>query len=70
MPSAAQLTLPAIFGLFTLSAVAVWLAGARLTYVADELADRRRLSRSLVGLLLLHYPYAPDFPVYRIWPLD
>ena len=34
-------------------AVGVWLAGARLTYLADELADRLKLARSLVGLVLL-----------------
>ena len=31
----------------------VWIAGARLAYLADALADRFKLAKSLVGLLLL-----------------
>lgn len=40
-------------GLFSISAALVWIAGARLAYLADALADRFRLAKSLVGLLLL-----------------
>lgn len=39
--------------IFALCATAVWIAGARLAYLADALADRFRLAKSLVGLLLL-----------------
>tara|TARA_R110000787_G_scaffold245099_5_gene350902 strand:+ start:132 stop:1169 length:1038 start_codon:yes stop_codon:yes gene_type:complete len=39
--------------LFALSAVFVWVAGARLAYLADALADRFKLAKSLVGLLIL-----------------
>ena len=39
--------------LFTLCASVVWFAGARLAYLADALADRYKLAKSLVGLLLL-----------------
>lgn len=39
--------------IFLACATAVWIAGARLAYVADALADRYRLAKSLVGLLLL-----------------
>ncbi|MGJ8623072.1 MAG: sodium:calcium antiporter [Yoonia sp.] len=39
--------------LFALCAVVVWFAGARLAYLADGLADRFKLAKSLVGLLLL-----------------
>ena len=39
--------------LFVLCAVVVWFAGARLAYLADALADRFRLAKSLVGLLML-----------------
>ena len=39
--------------LFALSAACVWIAGARLAYLADTLADRFRLAKSLVGLLML-----------------
>lgn len=39
--------------LFALCAAAVWFAGARLAYLADALADRFKLAKSLVGLLLL-----------------
>lgn len=38
---------------FAFCATAVWIAGARLAYVADALADRYKLAKSLVGLLLL-----------------
>ncbi|EEB82673.1 sodium:calcium antiporter [Roseobacter sp. GAI101] len=38
---------------FTFSAACVWVAGARLAYLADALADRFKLGKSLVGLLLL-----------------
>ena len=38
---------------FALSAACVWVAGARLAYLADALADRFKLAKSLVGLLLL-----------------
>ena len=39
--------------LFGLSAAVVWFSGARLAYLADTLADRFKLAKSLVGLLLL-----------------
>lgn len=38
---------------FALCAIAVWIAGARLAYLADALADRFKLAKSIVGLLLL-----------------
>ena len=38
---------------FAVSAGCVWIAGARLAYIADALADRFKLAKSLVGLLLL-----------------
>lgn len=34
-------------------AIVVWLSGARLAYLADALADRFKLAKSIVGLLLL-----------------
>ncbi len=39
--------------LFAFCAAVVWFAGARLAYLADALADRFHLAKSLVGLLLL-----------------
>ncbi len=39
--------------MFALCAGVVWFSGARLAYLADALADRYRLAKSLVGLLLL-----------------
>ena len=39
--------------IFALCAGAVWFSGARLAYLADTLADRFKLAKSLVGLLLL-----------------
>jgi cation:H+ antiporter len=38
---------------FAACATCVWIAGARLAYFADALADRFKLAKSLVGLLLL-----------------
>ncbi len=38
---------------FVVSALGVWSAGARLAYLADALADKLHLSKSLIGLLLL-----------------
>lgn len=39
--------------LFAVCAGIVWFTGARLAYLADALADRFHLAKSLVGLLLL-----------------
>ena len=39
--------------LFTLCAGVVWFSGARLAYLADALAKRYKLAKSLVGLLIL-----------------
>ena len=39
--------------MFALCAACVWIAGARLAYLADALSDRFRLAKSLVGLLVL-----------------
>jgi len=38
---------------FAVCAAVVWFSGARLAYLADSLADRYKLAKSLVGLLLL-----------------
>ncbi len=38
---------------FALCAGVVWVAGARLAYLTDALADRYRLAKSLMGLLVL-----------------
>jgi cation:H+ antiporter len=38
---------------FAAAAAVVWVAGARLAYLADTLAERFKLAKSLVGLLLL-----------------
>lgn len=46
-------TLPASLLVFALCAGVVWFAGARLAYLADALADRYMLAKSLVGLLFL-----------------
>ena len=39
--------------LFVMCASVVWISGARLAYIADGLADRFQLAKSLVGLLVL-----------------
>jgi len=41
------------FLLFVAFATGVWLSGARLTYLADELSDRLNLAKSTVGLVFL-----------------
>lgn len=39
--------------LFAACAAIVWMSGARLAYLADALADRLKLAKSIVGLLAL-----------------
>ncbi len=39
--------------LFAASALAVWVAGARLAFLADALSDRMHLAKSIVGLVFL-----------------
>ena len=46
-------SLPLSLLAFSICAAIVWVAGARLAYLADALADRFKLAKSLVGLLLL-----------------
>ena len=40
-------------GLFALVAGAVWLAGTRLAAFADEISDRRRMGKAVMGLVFL-----------------
>ena len=40
-------------GLFVLVAIAVWLAGTRLAAFADEISDRRRIGKAVMGLVFL-----------------
>jgi cation:H+ antiporter len=49
----ATLPLAVNVGLFALVAAAVWLAGTRLAALADEIADRRRMGKALMGLVFL-----------------
>lgn len=48
-----ETTLTVSLLVFGLSAAGVWFAGSRLAYLADALADRFKLAKSLVGLLML-----------------
>lgn len=48
-----ETTLLQSIGVFTCCAGVVWVSGARLAYLADTIADRFKLAKSLVGLLLL-----------------
>lgn len=50
---ATSLTESALF--FLLSAGFVWVSGARLAYLADALADRFNLAKSLMGLFVLAF---------------
>jgi len=45
--------LPLSLFCFGICAAVIWFSGARLAYLADTLADRYKLAKSLVGLLLL-----------------
>ncbi|WP_299610844.1 hypothetical protein [uncultured Tateyamaria sp.] len=46
-------TLALTFATFAISAFSVWVAGARLAYLADALSDRMKLAKSVVGLVFL-----------------
>ncbi|WP_299210321.1 hypothetical protein [uncultured Tateyamaria sp.] len=46
-------SLPLTMLVFAISAFAVWVAGARLAYLADALSDRLKLAKSVVGLVFL-----------------
>jgi len=48
-----EYSLQSNIAVFLVCAVGVWFAGAKLTYLADALADRLNLAKSLVGLLFL-----------------
>ena len=48
-----ETTLPVSLVAFAASTGVVWFAGARLAYLADTLADRLNLAKSIVGLLFL-----------------
>ncbi|MBZ0218765.1 MAG: hypothetical protein K8F25_19570 [Fimbriimonadaceae bacterium] len=48
-----DLPLAANLLLFALAAAAVWFSGARLAALADEISDRLRIGRALMGLLFL-----------------
>jgi len=39
--------------LFVVFAIGIWIAGTKLTIYADEISDRRKLSKALIGLILL-----------------
>ena len=47
-----ETTLIESMAVFAMCAAVVWFSGARLAYLADSLADRFKLAKSLVGLLL------------------
>lgn len=46
-------SLPGTAALFALAAAGVWFVGSRLSYYADEIADRYRIGKALTGLVLL-----------------
>ena len=48
-----SLGVPVASGLFVFAAVGVLVAGTRLTYLADAISERFKLSKSLMGLLFL-----------------
>ena len=48
-----QTTLPVSLLLFAVAAAGVWFAGSRLVVYADEISDRLRIGRALMGLVFL-----------------
>ncbi len=53
MPDLNQLPLFANLLLFGAAAAGVWIAGTRLSIYADEISDRRRIGKALMGLIFL-----------------
>ena len=53
MPEVAQLGLPVNVGIFAVAAVAVWLAGTRISRYADALSKKLGIGQATIGLLLL-----------------
>ncbi|RVV98142.1 sodium:calcium antiporter [Mesobaculum littorinae] len=53
MPDIAGLPLPWIIAIFALAAAAIGVAGVRLSYVADELADRTGMGEVIAGALFV-----------------
>ncbi len=48
-----QTPLPLTLALFALAAAGVWFSGGRLVAYADEIADRMRIGRAMMGLVFL-----------------
>lgn len=48
-----ETNLPASIVLFLVGAAGVWLIGSRLVVYADEIADRQRIGRAVMGLVFL-----------------
>ncbi len=53
MPDLNQLPLFANLLVFGAAAAGVWIAGTRLSIYADEISDRRRIGKALMGLIFL-----------------
>ncbi|MCP4319292.1 MAG: sodium:calcium antiporter, partial [Hyphomicrobiales bacterium] len=51
--SLSNLPLPLLAVLFVIAAVFVWIAGSHLALCGDELAERFKLTREFVGLIIL-----------------
>ncbi len=52
-PALASLPVAANLVLFAAAAAAVWLAGTRLSFYADAIADRLRIGKAIMGLFFL-----------------
>lgn len=53
LPDPQNLPLPALIAMFLAAAVVVWLAGARASYLADDISDRTVLGKAFAGYVLL-----------------
>lgn len=47
------LSLPALFGIFAVAAMLVWVAGTRLTHFVNGIAEQTGLGKAFTGMLLL-----------------
>jgi cation:H+ antiporter len=52
-PGLETLPLPVIAGLFLAAALGIWRAGTRLALLADEMSERTRIGKAIMGLVFL-----------------
>ncbi len=53
LPDISALPIPVTAAVFAIAALVVWVAGARLALIGDELSERYRLEKEFIGLVFL-----------------